>query len=135
MTYKQWEINIPDGATMLWEDVRFDPGNNYDKVTGAYTAPYDGYYQFSVTKRSRSKWGQFLTYVDGLAVHHCWDHDNDFAESQTSCTIIIKLLTGQRVQIKNIRSTVTQCLQPIGDWTAVNSWFTGHMLSPFIKYL
>ena len=115
---------------MLWDDVRIDPDNNYDKVTGAYTAPYDGYYQFSITKRSQGNWGQFLTYVNGVSAHHCWDHDDDYVSSQTSCSIVIKLLAGQTVQIRNIKSTVTQSFQVFGDWTAVNSWFAGHMLSP-----
>ena len=130
VTYKQWETNTPNGATMLWDDIRYDPGNNYDNVTGTYTAPYDGYYQFSITKRSRGKYAQLLTYVDGVSAHRCWNHDDDGYSSQTSCTIVIKLLAGQRVHIRNIQSTVTQSLEESKDWTAVNSWFTGHMLFP-----
>ena len=118
----------PDGATMLWDDVRFDPGNNYDKVTGTYTAPYDGYYQFSITQRGKR--GDFLTYVDGVSAHRCWNHDHDGHSTQASCTMVIKLLAGQRVHIRNIASTVTQSLQVSNDWTALNSWFTGHMLFP-----
>ena len=113
---------------MLWNDVRFDPGNNYDKVTGTYTAPCDGYYQFSITQRGKR--GDFLTYVDGVSAHRCWNNDRDGHSTPASCTMVIKLLAGQRAHIRNIASTVTQSLQVSNDWTALNSWFTGHMLFP-----
>ena len=130
MTYSNWEQTELDGGIMHWDDVRFDPGNNYDKVTGAYTAPYDGYYQFSITKRTAGYSSSFLTLVDGVSIHNCFDLPHDQSRSQSSCTVVIKLLAGQRVQIRNFSGTVIQSLQTQRGWTWVNSWFAGHMLSP-----
>ena len=95
MTYDKWEQTVSDNGIMRWDDVRFDPGNNYDKETGAYTAPYDGYYQFSITKRTAGQYSTFVTTVDGASVHNCWDEAHDHSRSQTSCTIVLKLLEGQ----------------------------------------
>ena len=111
-----------------WNDVRFDPGNNYDKLTGAYTAPYDGYYQFSVTERiSGGTVAQYVTLVEGKLVHYCWEHNSDGRFSQTSCSMILKLFTGERVQIQAYGDTVIETWQ---ENALINSWFVGHMLFP-----
>ena len=113
---------------MRWDDVRFDPGNNYDVVTGAYTAPYDGYYHFSISKRSSGTFSSFRTLVEGVSVHYCWDHAN-YPSTYATCTITLKLLAGQRVQIKNWGAATIESSQAQVD-NAVNSWFVGHMLFP-----
>ena len=131
VTYKEWNTNIPNGAIMHWHDVRFDPGNNYDKVTGAYTAPYNGYYQFTITKRTQSdQLSSLLTLVDSATIHQCWSGVHPHASSQTSCTIVIKLLVGQKVQIRNTDVTIILSLQTNADETLINTWFAGYMLSP-----
>ena len=111
MTYANWEQTELDGGIMHWDDVRLDPGNNYDNETGAYTAPYDGYYQFSITKRTAGYSSSFLTLVDGVSIHNCFDLPHDQSRSQSSCTVVIKLLAGQRVQIRIFSGTVIQSLQ------------------------
>ena len=87
MTYANWEQTELDGGIMHWDDVRFDPGNNYDNETGAYTAPYDGYYQFSITKQTAGYSSSFLTLVDGVSIHNCFDlpHDQSRSQSRVYC--------------------------------------------------
>ena len=132
MTFKEWQRPLNHYEIIPWDDVRFDSGNNYDKVTGAYTAPYDGYYQFSISQRNKGSTVSFVTLVEGITVHHCWDNDSDYPSTAESCSIIVKLLAGQRVQIKNVGTRVLESLQDkdLNGYGYINSWFVGHMLFP-----
>ena len=130
MTFKE-DKNVPQYSIIQWNGVRFDPGNNYKKMTGAYTVPYNGYYQFSITARTRSQdYIQYRISVDGIPVHYCWEHISNGSHGQTSCSMILKLYAGQKVQIQTTSSTVIQALGSNGE---LHSWFDGHMLFPFWK--
>ena len=129
VTFKEWENTVPQFAMIRWDDVQFDPGNNYNKMTGAYIAPYDGYYQFSITIRSQSQsYSEYHISVDGIQVHYCWNHISNGSHGQKSCSVLLKLYARQRIQIQNRAEAVIETLEHD---TIINSWFAGHMLIPF----
>ena len=118
---------MPEYGIIPWDDVRLDPGNNYDKLTSAYTAPYNGYYKFSITVRSQSQsYTEYRISVDGILVHYCWEHISNGSHGQASCSMILKLDAGQRVQIQNRASAIIETLGR----DEMNSWLAGHMLFP-----
>ena len=39
----QSKFKIGDPAVIVWKDVKYNEGGHYSPVTGAYTAPLDGY--------------------------------------------------------------------------------------------
>ena len=135
MTFKEWQTTLTDGSIILWDDVRFDPGNNYDTVTGAYTAPYDGYYQFSISQRREGNAVSFFTLVEGFTVRHCWNYEAETPSTFENCLIIVKLLVGQRIQIKNMGTAVLESLLEEDEQGHgfINSWFAGHMLFPLLS--
>ena len=132
MTFKEWQTTLTHESVILWDDVRFDPGINYDKLTGAYTAPYDGYYQFSISQRGVGNVVSFFILVEGFTIRHCWNYAGENPGTFGNCVIVIKLLAGQRVQIKNAGTTVLESLLEEDEQGHgfINSWFAGHMLYP-----
>ena len=38
-------IPVLDGELIMFDTAPINPGDNYNTTTGAYTAPYTGYYQ------------------------------------------------------------------------------------------
>ena len=89
VTFKEWQTIVPKESIIPWDDVRFDPGNNYNKGTGAYTAQYDGYYQFSITERTTGNYTEFVT-LEGKSGHYCWEDRSNPISAQASCSIILR---------------------------------------------
>ncbi len=44
-------MSIGDPAVIVWKDVKYNDGNNYSPITGAYTAPIDGYVCFLLIEK------------------------------------------------------------------------------------
>ena len=127
VTFKENLISITDKEIVRWDDVISDPGKNYDVMTGAYTAPFNGTYQFSVSKRNQAATSHILILVENARKFYCYNgKDVSQASSQTSCTFMVKLLAGQRVQVQNHLDRLLRIRENSG----LNTWFMGHMLHP-----
>ena len=46
-------VNISSGHTIIWDHVISDYGGNYNNVSGTYTVPVDGYYQWGYCQRHK----------------------------------------------------------------------------------
>ena len=115
--------------TIIWDDIIADPGENYDKVTGAYTAPYDGYYQFTASKRSSEEEAEFFLVIDGASVRVCAKNKGHTSGySLANCTFMVKLRAGQRVQIGNYGTSLIRNAHPAASY--IETFFMGLMLQP-----
>ncbi len=121
-------------AVLKWDKVRYDPGQNYDIRTGAYTVPYDGFYSFSVQKADVNYGGQFMILLDGAWLNYAWNYYPDTGDDMSFLNIHIKLNAGQKVQVANYRATtVYGTYGPSTGWNngqLTRSYFSGTMLYP-----
>ena len=134
VSFSGWDVPVRPREMLRWDEVRHDPGNNYDKVTGAYTARHDGYYQFSVTMRSiQTDLTDFVFFVDTTEVHMCSDrkyNPGQGIEVATSCTVNLLLRAGQKVLIQNWSASRIRAIDSGYSITALHCWFTGYMIFP-----
>ena len=118
------DISMQGNQIIRWDNVHFDPGNNYDRATGAYTVRYDGFYQCSATLQTvkESPLANLHLLINTIKTYYCWTGRFVALDSaQTSCTVTLKLNAGQTVQIENAASSVVR-----GHYF---SWFTCHMVA------
>ena len=120
---------------LKWDKVRYDPGQNYDLNSGAYVAPFDGFYSFSVQKADIDNSGQFMILLDGAWLNYAWDgNGGDGGNDMSFLNINIKLNAGQKVQVANYRAkTVYGTYGPGTGWNnglLTRSYFSGTMLYP-----
>ncbi len=121
---------IGNPAVIVWRDVKYNPGGHYSSATGTYTAPQDGYYQFTVMKMASNLYSYSYLLVDGVATYTIMDHAHA-AWKQHGGTVTLKLKAGSKVQVQSRSSTELWGYDNWGDaHPGIHSWFSGHLLFP-----
>ena len=120
---------IQNPAIIIWKDVKYNNGGHYSPVTGAYTTPLSGYYQFTVSKTTGVQWAYFYLVIDGE--DFCFQGTFDSGGwQQKSSTMTVKLNAGSKVQIKNHYATEIYGFGVFSSHPGIYSWFSGHLLFP-----
>ncbi len=114
-----------DEEVIAWNTAVINPGGNYDTLTGAYTAPVHGFYQFSVQKESDNYRAIFKVFKEGVLVLYNNFVNFDDEQPVTATSFILELQAGERVQIYNDGSTV---IYGAISGTVYRSWFSGYLL-------
>ncbi len=117
---------ISDDEVIAWNTAVINPGGNYDTLTGAYTAPVHGFYQFSVQKESDNYRAFLRVFKEGVQVLY-----NDFINLDdgipvTATSFILELQAGERVQIYNDYSSSIAGV--LSGTSVYRSWFSGYLL-------
>ena len=108
---------------IIWNTAPINPGGHYDTLTGAYTAPVHGYYQFTVQKESDNS-ANFRIYKEGVWVLYNDGIDGSVLTPVSTSSFILELQAGERVQIYNSVS----CTMYGGTSGVYRSWFSGFLL-------
>ena len=56
--------NIAAHDIINWNNVNRDIGGNYNRATGSYIVPFDGYYEFRAAVRVTGEYAAFIFWVD-----------------------------------------------------------------------
>ena len=119
--------NIVAHDIINWKNVNRDIGGNYNRATGSYIVPSDGYYEFRAALRVKGDYAAFIFWVDSQSERYCWSSRSSLYDGiQTTCTITISLKAGQPVQIKTAFAGELWSV----DSSGICSWFSGHLLFP-----
>ena len=122
----------PPSDPIVFDDARINPGEHYDPMTGIYTAPLDGIYEFTVQIESNlesdNDWG-FWVNVDGEDTTFT-SHDASGSSSSNewvsaSSTLLVDLSAGQEVLVV----TDLDSMHGSSDDLIMFSWFSGHLIS------
>ncbi len=120
------------GSILQWDDIRYDPGQNFDSTTGAYVAPYDGFYSFNVAIANNRRAGFFIL-VDGKRVNYIINPQSSAGDGSTHATlgVHINLKAGQRVQVEIYETGTVYGKYTSGsaaNGILTRSYFTGTMV-------
>ena len=119
--------NIMAQDIIHWNNVNRDKDNNYNRATGSYTFPFDGYYEFRAAVRVKGNTAAFNFWIDGQSERYCWSARSTLYDGvQATCTITTSLKVGQNVQIKTIFAGELWAV----DSSGICSWFGGRLLFP-----
>ena len=109
-------------GTVIFDHHDISLAGHYNPVTGEYTVPYDGIYQFSVQVQSSASSGRvyIFVYLNGSRIFY----DAWTAEYYRSTTFLQELSTSQVV-------TVYAASNLNGDPDELMSYFAGHLIFPY----
>ena len=127
----QSKTPVRNSDIVIWKDVKYNNGGYYSQVTGAYTAPLAGYYQFTVSKTNAERWAYFQLLIDDEIFCFQGISINDATSwKQKSSTITVKLDAGSKVQIRTTDATELYGSGVFSSHPGMPSWFSGHLLFP-----
>ncbi len=107
VTLRKAHYSVQSGAVLKWDDVRYNPGQNFNITTGAYVAPSDGFYSFSAGIWNNKRAG-FIILVDGKKGNWVLHSGSNLWDGSTSATINIhvNLRKGQQVQVESYETGI-----------------------------
>nr|QBA18401.1 type 2 C1q domain-containing protein 12 [Littorina littorea] len=97
------DVNIATGATLKFNRVLTNAGNDYNRYTGIFTAPVSGLYSFHLHYMGgKNNGGTELAIRKGttiLATAYAAGNNKD-AQDQGSCTAVAQLVRGDQISVK-----------------------------------
>ena len=114
--------DVSVSGTVIFDRDDINPGGHYSPITGAYTVPYEGIYQFSVQLQSSASGNDvyIFVYLDGNQIFN----DGWFIDNYRSTTFLLELSTGQVVTVETSSGLN-------GDPVDLMSYFAGHLMFPY----
>ena len=131
VTFLNWEYQVQALDVLKWDDIRYDPGQNFNITTGAYVAPSDGFYGFNIAISDNTRAGFFIQ-IDGKRANFMINPQSRVGGGSTLATmgVNVNLKAGQHVQVqKHGTGTVYgKYVNAWGNGVMVNSYFSGAMI-------
>ncbi len=124
-TIGEEEFDISNAEVIMWNMPVINLGGHYDVVTGAFTAPIDGYYYFNVQKESNNNKATLYYVKEGIRLAFVQAYMEYDSIPLSTSSIILELQAGERVQIENVDSNI---IYGTLDATIYKSWFMGFLL-------
>ncbi len=113
--------NVEGNASpyIVFDQEKYDYGNNYNTATGVYSVPYDGLYLIHVRVYGLDNRAHHQIMVNGAAVTYVPLYDPDFVEQAISTSIVLHLMAKDQLAVnpwfsETIHGNPTQMVSSFG---------------------